>query len=93
MTFDHIDLGNLLTMMTIVGAVVAAVYRLLGKLEGVATDVKGISRRISDVEAELKKQTDILVELAQTKERINSLEKRNEELSRRLDELSQRIAH
>ena len=93
MTFDHIDLGNLLTMMTIVGAVVAAVYRLLGKLDGVATDVKGIGRRMTDVEAELKKQTDILIELAHTRERMNSLEKRNEELSRRLDELSQRIAH
>lgn len=92
MIFEHIDLGNVLTMVTILGAVFAAVFRLLKKLDGVDAGVKGIDRRMSEVEVELKKQTDILIELAQTRERMNSLEKRNEELSRRIDELSARLA-
>ena len=89
---DHVDLGNVLTMMTIVGAVLAAVYRLLEKIDGVAHDVKGIGRRMADVEDELKQQTQILIEIAQTKERINSLEKRNDELAKRIDELSARLS-
>lgn len=83
MTFDHIDLGNLLTMLTVLGSVLAAVFQLLAKINGVATGVASINNRIDDVEQELKKQTDILIELAQTRERMNALEKRIDDLASR----------
>ena len=83
MSFDHIDLGNLLTMLTVLGSVIAAVYQLLSKINGVAAGVTSINDRIDDVEVELKKQTDILIELAQTRERMNALEKRIDDLASR----------
>jgi BMFP domain-containing protein YqiC len=83
LSFEHIDLGNLLTMLTVLGSVLAAVYQLLSKINGVADGVNGIDRRMTDVEKELKKQTDILIELAQTRERMNALEKRIDDLSAR----------
>jgi hypothetical protein len=84
--FSHIDLGNLLTMLTVLGSVMTAVYSLLSKLNLVVVSVGGISERMDDMEVELKKQTDILIELAQTRERMNALEKR-------IDDLASRIGH
>jgi hypothetical protein len=83
MSFEHIDLGNLLTMLTVLGSVLAAVFQLLSKINGVAAGVSSINERIDDVEVELKKQTDILIELAQTRERMNALEKRIDDLASR----------
>jgi len=87
LSFEHIDLGNLLTMLTVLGSVLAAVFQLLGKINGVADGVSGIDRRMTDVEKELKKQTDILIELAQTRERMNALEKRIDDLASRMGRL------
>ena len=84
MDFAHIDGGNLLTMLTVVGTVVAAVFRLLGRIDNVSTGVDSINKRIGEMETELKKQTDILIELAQTRERMNALEKRIDDLSTRV---------
>lgn len=86
MTMDlaHVDLGNLLTMLTVLGSVIAGVYSMLQKLNLVAVSVKGIGERMDDMEVELKKQTDILIELAQTRERMNALEKRIDDLASRL---------
>ena len=86
MSFDlaHVDLGNLLTMLTIIGTVVTGVYSLLQKLNIVANNVTSIGARMDDMEVELKKQTDILIELAQTRERMNALEKRIDDLATRI---------
>jgi Na+-transporting methylmalonyl-CoA/oxaloacetate decarboxylase gamma subunit len=84
--FSHVDLGNLLTMLTVLGSVMTAVYSLLSKLNLVVSSVSSIGERMDDMEIELKKQTDILIELAQTRERMNALEKR-------IDDLAARIPH
>jgi hypothetical protein len=84
MDFTHIDVGNLLTMLTVIGTVVAGVFRLLGRIDNVGTSVESINKRIGEMETELKKQTDILIELAQTRERMNALEKRIDDLSSRV---------
>lgn len=84
MNFGNIDLGNLLTMLTVVGTVLAGVFRLLGRIDNVSTGVESINKRIGEMETELKKQTDILIELAQTRERMNALEKRIDDLSSRV---------
>ena len=84
MEFSHFDIGNVLTMLTVVGTVVAAAFRLLGRIDNVSTNVESINRRIGEMETELKKQTDILIELAQTRERMNALEKRIDDLSSRV---------
>jgi len=84
MDFTHIDIGNLLTMLTVVGTVLAGVFRLLGRIDNVSTGVEAINKRIGEMETELKKQTDILIELAQTRERMNALEKRIDDLSSRV---------
>jgi hypothetical protein len=84
MDFTHIDVGNLLTMLTVIGTVVAGVFRLLGRIDNVSTGVESINKRIGEMETELKKQTDILIELAQTRERMNALEKRIDDLSSRV---------
>jgi hypothetical protein len=82
--FSHIDLGNLLTMLTVLGSVMTAVYSLLSKLNLVVNSVNSIGDRMDDMEVELKKQTDILIELAQTRERMNALEKRIDDIASRL---------
>ena len=84
MDFTHVDLGNLLTMGTVIATVIAAVFRLLGKIDTVSHGVENINKRIGEMETELKKQTDILIELAQTRERMNALEKRIDDLSSRV---------
>ena len=86
MSFDlaHVDLGNLLTMLTIIGTVVTGVYSILQKLNIVANNVTSIGARMDHMEVELKKQTDILIELAQTRERMNALEKRIDDLATRI---------
>ena len=84
MDFTHIDIGNLLTMLTVIGTVLAGVFRLLGRIDNVSTGVDSINKRIGEMETELKKQTDILIELAQTRERMNALEKRIDDLSSRV---------
>jgi len=89
--FSHIDLGNILTMLTVFGSVLAGVYSLLNRLSRVSVSIQTIDRRIDDMETELKKQTDILIELAQTRERLNSSDKRMDELSKRLDEIVARL--
>lgn len=85
--FSHIDLGNLITILTVLVSVVSAVYSLLARLNLVVNSVSTISARMDDMETELKKQTDILIELAQTRERMNGLERRIEELSSRLSKM------
>ena len=82
--FSHVDLGNLLTMLTVLGSVMTAVYSLLSKLNLVVVSVNDIGERMDEMEVELKKQTDILIELAQTRERMNALEKRIDDLASRL---------
>ena len=84
MDFTPIDIGNLLTMLTVIGTVLAGVFRLLGRIDNVSTGVDSINKRIGEMETELKKQTDILIELAQTRERMNALEKRIDDLSSRV---------
>lgn len=84
MDFVHFDIGNVLTILTLGGTVIAAAFRLLGRIDSVGTSVEGINRRIGEMETELKKQTDILIELAQTRERMNSLEKRLDDISARV---------
>ena len=84
MNFGNIDLGNLLTMLTVVGTVLAGVFRLLGRIDNVSTGVESIKKRIGEMETELKKQRDILIELAQARERMNALEKRIDDLSSRV---------
>lgn len=84
MDFIHFDIGNVLTILTLGGTVIAAAFRLLGRIDSVGTSVEGINRRIGEMETELKKQTDILIELAQTRERMNALEKRIDDLSTRV---------
>ena len=84
MDFTHIDIGNLLTMLTVVGTVMAGVFRVLSQIGNVSTGVEAINKRIGEMETELKKQTDILIELAQTRERMNALEKRIDDLSSRV---------
>jgi hypothetical protein len=84
MDFAHIDIGNLLTMLTVIGTMVAGVFRLLNRIDNVSTGVESINKRIGEMETELKKQTDILIELAQTRERMNALEKRIDDLSTRV---------
>jgi hypothetical protein len=84
MDFTHIDVGNLLTMLTVIGTVMAGVFRLLGQINNVSVGVESINKRIGEMETELKKQTDILIELAQTRERMNALEKRIDDLSTRV---------
>lgn len=84
MDFIHFDIGNVLTILTLGGTVIAAAFRLLGRIDSVGTSVEGINRRIGEMETELKKQTDILIELAQTRERMNSLEKRLDDISARV---------
>ena len=84
MDFVHFDIGNVLTIVTLVGTVLAAAFRLLGRIDSVGTSVDSINKRIGEMETELKKQTDILIELAQTRERMNALEKRIDDLSTRV---------
>ena len=84
MEFVHFDIGNVLTILTIGGTVLAAAFRLLGRIDNVGNSVESINKRIGEMETELKKQTDILIELAQTRERMNALEKRIDDLSTRV---------
>lgn len=78
--FTHIVLGDVLTMLTIVGTILVGAYSLLQRLSLVDASVAGVKLDVSDIRLELKKQTDILVELAQTRERMNSIEKRLDDL-------------
>ena len=84
MDFVHFDIGNVLTILTLGGTVVAAAFRLLGRIDNVGMSVESINKRIGEMETELKKQTDILIELAQTRERMNALEKRIDDIASRL---------
>ena len=84
MEFVHFDIGNVLTILTTGGTVLAAAFRLLGRIDNVGNSVESINKRIGEMETELKKQTDILIELAQTRERMNALEKRIDDLTARV---------
>ena len=90
--FIQFILGDLITIATIIGSGIMGVYALLSRLSNVVLAVQSIDKRIDTMEVELKKQTDILIELAQTKERLNSSDKRIDELSKRLDEVISRLA-
>jgi|688.fasta_scaffold58463_4 hypothetical protein len=82
---DKIDLGNIMTMFTVFGSVIAAGYSLLSRLNGVQHSVEAVGKRLDRVDLELHKQTDILVELAKTRERMNHLDRRIDEVMSRLN--------
>lgn len=75
--FLKFSIGDLITILSYLGGVIGAVYLLYYRLAN-------IERRLNGVDDELKKQTEILVQLATQRERLNALDKRVDEIFSRL---------
>lgn len=79
-SFFHVDFGNVLTILSLIGTVLAAVYTVLVRLTGMEV-------RLNNLEEESKKQTDILVQLATQRERLNAMDIRTTAQDKRIDAL------
>lgn len=90
-SFFHLDFGNLLTIASMLGGIAGGVYATYARLDKLDDKVEGSKERITGVEDELKKQTQILIDLATQRERMNALDQRNLALEKRLDDLNTRI--
>jgi hypothetical protein len=74
--FDFtVNLGNLLTIISFLVGGVAFVYTI--KFE-----VRSIQSRLADVEVDLRKLTDVLVNIARQDERMNYMSKEIQELKK-----------
>lgn len=76
-SFWHLDLGNLLTIGTFALSAIAAYFSFAARLTG-------IESRLHDVDEEMKRQTQIMVDQAAQGERMNSMDKRLDELAARM---------
>lgn len=85
MTGFSLDLSvNLGQIMTLLGFVVTAMIFTTRLLLQITT----LGNRLNEVEIETRKQTDILITMAETKVRLDNIEKRSDE---RVSMINQRI--
>ena len=74
MTFDgSINLGYVLTIIVIVVGGLGTIFTL-------RSDVKAMAQRMTGIESEMKKLTDILIMLAAQTQRMNDMDRRITEL-------------
>lgn len=84
MNFDTtITLGNLITIGSLLFGLIGAGYSIYFRLNGMQGSLSKIDKRIDGVDDELKKQTEILIELASQRARMNALERRMDEIASR----------
>src|ERR1035437_906157 len=86
MTFDStINLGTILQ-------IVAFVLLAYGGFYAIRNQVSTLARRMRSVEDEIKKFGDVLVQLARQDERLNSLDRRIDELTHSSSLLSEAVS-
>jgi TolA-binding protein len=74
MQFDlSVRLGEVLTLVGFIATMIGAAYV-------VREQVKSLTNRMVSVETELKKMTDVMVQLGRQDERLNSMDRRIDDL-------------
>lgn len=82
--FLKFSVGDLATILSFLFSAIGAVYFVYFRLGN-------IEHRLGDVDVEMKKQTEILVQLAAQRERLNALDVRAAIQDKRIDELWTRL--
>lgn len=90
-----ITVGDLITAASIAVGGIGVAYTMVFKLAALEDGQKKTDGRIDGLETELKKQTEILVQLAEQRGRIASVEAQYRErmiaIDKRMDDLSARM--
>jgi hypothetical protein len=90
-SFFKIDIGAVIQLTALALTITGAVWAFRGRLDILSTNVAEAAKRLTDVEAEMKQLTQVLVALGRQDERMNAIDQRMLMSGQRFDELVNRF--
>jgi hypothetical protein len=90
-SFFHINIGAVIEIVTLLLSIGGVIWAFRGRLDNISSNVRDATKRLTDVEVEMKQMTTVLVALGRQDERMNAIDARMLLSGQRFDELVSRF--